>query len=44
MVPESVYTYDVFLSFFLKSVKWEPFSADWLQTQNLKTRRVQVPK
>ena len=26
-----------------KSMKWEPFSADWLRRQNLKTLRVQVP-
>ena len=48
MVPKTVYTFDVvfFLFRFLhivnyKSVKWEPFSADWLRNQNLKTFRVQ---
>ena len=48
MVPETVYTYEVVPFRFLhvvsyKSVKWEPFSTDWLRRQNLETRRVQVP-
>ena len=41
MVPQTVYTYDVVSSVWFevvnyKSVKYQPFSADRLQRQNLK--------
>ena len=49
MVTEAVYTYQVVFFLFrfvhvvnYKRVKWEPFSVDLLQRQNLKILQVQV--
>ena len=43
-MPETVYTYDFFSSMLcmIWTIKWEPFSVDWLRGQNFKTLWVQV--